>query len=86
MNNLQSKKFRKDYKEDQANDTGFLGMVTTLYFRSGKTSFAKFEGEYSGHMEPKLISHSAEMPRGEFIDPVGQKIRRLEGRAFIRRQ
>lgn len=86
MNNLQSKKFRKDYEENQANDTGFLSMVTTLHFRSGKTSFGKFEGKYSGHMEPKLISHSAELPRGEFIDPVGQKITRLESRAFVRRK
>lgn len=86
MNKIQSKKFRKDYEENEANDTGFLSMVTTLHFRSGKTSFGKFEGEYSGHMEPKLISHSAEMPRGEFIDPLGQKIIRLEGRAFVRRK
>lgn len=86
MNNLRSKKFRKDYEENQASDTGFLSVVTTLHFRSGKTSFAKFDGEYSAHMEPKLISHSAEMPRGEFIDPVGQKIKRLEGRAFVRKK
>ncbi|WP_179344394.1 hypothetical protein [Winogradskyella ursingii] len=86
MNKIQSKKFRKDYEENEANDTGFLSMLTTLHFRSGKTSFGKFEGEYSGHMEPKLISHSAEMPRGEFIDPLGQKLIRLEGRAFVRRK
>lgn len=86
MNNLQSKKFRKDYEENQDNENSFLSVIPTVHFRSGKTSFAKFEGEYSGHMEPKLISHSAEMPRGEFIDPVGQKIIRLEGRAFVRRK
>lgn len=86
MNTIQSKKFRKDYEENEANDTGFLSMVATLHFRSGKTSFGKFEGKYSGHMEPKLISHSAEMPRGEFIDPIGQKIIRLEGRAFVRKK
>lgn len=86
MGKIQAKKFRKDHEEHRKNDTGFLSMVSTIHFRSGKTSFAKFKGEYSEHMEPKLISHSAEMPRGEYIDPVNQKLMRLDGRIFIRRK
>ncbi len=86
IDNLQRKKISKDLEKNQVNDSGFLSMITTLHYRSGKTSFGKFGGEYSEHTTPKLISHSAELPRGESIDPVGQKIIRLEGKAFVRRK
>lgn len=86
IDRVQSKKFRKSYDEKEENNNSFLSMVTTLHFRSGKSSFGKFNGEYSAHMEPKLISHSSEMPRGEFIDPIGQSQLRLEGQNFKRRR
>jgi len=86
IHKLQSKKLRKDQDEYQKSRKGLLSLFTNLHFRSGKTAFGKFDGQYSAQMEPKLISHSAEMPRGEFIDPVKQKLIRLDGRLFIRRK
>ena len=86
INRLQNKKFSKSYNDSEKNSGSFSSLFTTLHFRVGKTSFAKFEGKYSAHMEPKLISHSTEMPRGEYIDPVGQAQLRLESQAFKRRK
>ncbi|RIV68943.1 hypothetical protein [Flagellimonas aequoris] len=86
MNRLQSKKFSKSYDDSEKSGGSFSSLFTTLHFRSGKTSFAKFKGEYSAHMEPKLISHSTEMPRGEYIDPVSQAQLRLESQGFKRRK
>jgi len=86
MDRLRSKKFNKSYHEDEKNSGSFSSFLTTLHFRSGKTAFAKFDGKYSAHMEPKLISHSTEMPRGEYIDPIGQAQLRLESQAFTRRK
>lgn len=72
FNKVQSKLFNKSFEENKGSQNSFLDMVTTINFRTGKSSFAKFEGRYSDKMTPQLISHSAEMPRGEFIDRVGQ--------------
>lgn len=77
FNNVQSKLFSKSFEENKGGQNSFLDMVTTINFRTGKSSFAKFEGQYSDMMTPKLISHSTEMPRGEFIDRVGQLKLRL---------
>lgn len=85
-NKIQSKKFRKSYKDTEKNSNSFLSMVKNLYFRTGKSSFAKFRGEYSQEMTPALISHSAEMPRGEFIDPIGQAKLRLLWQNFKRQK
>lgn len=86
INRLQNKKFSKSYNDSENNSGSFSSLFTTLHFRVGKTAFSKFEGKYSAHMEPKLISHSTEMPRGEYIDPVGQAQLRLESQAFKRRK
>lgn len=86
ISRLRSKKFSKSYNDSEKNSGSFSSLFTTLHFRVGKTSFAKFDGKYTAHMEPKLISHSTEMPRGEYIDPVGQAQLRLESQAFKRRK
>lgn len=77
FNKYQSKMFSKSMEENKGNQNSFLDLVTTINFRVGKSSFAKYEGQYSEHMTPQLFSHSAELPRGEFIDPIGQAKLRL---------
>lgn len=77
FNKIQSKKFSNSFKENEENSNSFLNMMTTINFKTGKSMFAKFQGKYSDKMTPSLISHSTEMPRGEFIDPIGQSKLRL---------
>jgi len=77
FNKIQSKVFSKSFEEDEKKSNSFLSMMTTINFKTGKSMFAKFQGEYSDKMTPALISHSTEMPRGEFIDPIGQSKSRL---------
>lgn len=84
FNKIRSKKFQKSFKETNNDRNSFLSMAKNLYFRTGKSSFAKFRGEYSKEMTPALISHSGELPRGEFIDPVGQAKLRLQWQNFKR--
>ncbi len=85
MNKIQNRKFNKSYEENDENRNSFLSMCTTLHFRAGKSAFGKFNNEYSAPMQPQLVSHSAEMPRGEYIDPTGQAQLRLESQLFTRR-
>lgn len=86
MNKIQNKKLNKSYDQNNEDRNSFLNMLTPLHLRAGKTAFGKFEGEYSAPMQPQLISHSAEMPRGEFIDPTGQALFRIKCKIFRRRQ
>jgi hypothetical protein len=58
----------------------FLDFVDKTQLRAGKGFFSKTEYGYSEVMEPKRISHSMEMPRLEFIDPIGQQAKRLHFR------
>lgn len=85
-NKIQNRKFNKSYKETEAESTSFLSMVTNINYRTGKSTFSKYRGQYTEKMTPALISHSGEMPRGEFIDPVGQATERLLWQNFKRRE
>lgn len=58
----------------------FLDFVDKTELRAGKGFFSKFENEFTQIIEPKRISHSMEMPRLEFIDPIGQQAKRLHFR------
>lgn len=86
MDKKLNRRMQKVHEENEKNDTSFLSHFTSLHFRTGKKAFGKFEGMYSKEIEPKLISHSEEMPRGENIDPIGQAVLRFESQNFIRRQ
>lgn len=77
FNKVQSKFFNKSFEENKESQNSFLDTVTTINLRTGKSSFVKLEGQYSDMMTPQLISHNTEMPRGEFIDRVGQLKLRL---------
>jgi len=83
---IQSKKIKKSYKESEAKNPSFFNTLPTINYRTGKSIFAKFKGEYTEKITPALISHSGEMPRGEFIDPIGQKKERLLWQNYKRRQ
>ena len=58
----------------------FLDFVDKTQLRAGKGFFSKTDYGYSEVMEPKRISHSMEMPRLEFIDPIAQQAKRLHFR------
>lgn len=58
----------------------FLDFIDKTQLRAGKGFFSKTEYGYTEVMEPKRISHSMEMPRLEFIDPIGQQAKRLHFR------
>ncbi|GAA3554033.1 hypothetical protein [Snuella lapsa] len=60
--------------------SSFLDFADKTQLRAGKGFFSKTEYGYSNVMEPKRISHSMEMPRLEFIDPIGQQAKRLHFR------
>tara|TARA_R100000306_G_C4375623_1_gene141834 strand:+ start:729 stop:2309 length:1581 start_codon:yes stop_codon:yes gene_type:complete len=83
---IQNKKFNKSYKEIGNNSNSFLNFAKNIHYRAGKSIFSKYRGEYTQDMTPALISHSTEMPRGEFIDPIGQAKLRLFWQNFKRRQ
>lgn len=85
-NKIQSRKFSKSYKESENNQESSFNTLSTINFRTGKSCFSKYERKYTEKMTPALISHSGEMPRGEFIDPVGQAKERLLWQNFKRRK
>ena len=58
----------------------FLDFADKTQLRVGKGFFTKTEQGFTDVMEPKSISHSMEMPRLEFIDPIGQQAKRLHFR------
>ena len=58
----------------------FLDFADKTQLRAGKGFFSKTEYGYTEVMEPKRISHSMEMPRLEFVDPIGQQAKRLHFR------
>ncbi|MEO2073446.1 MAG: hypothetical protein ABGW99_19115 [Zunongwangia sp.] len=68
---------------DEATDSkknSFLDFADKTQLRMGKGFFSKTEQGFTEVMEPKRISHSMEMPRLEFIDPIGQQAKRLHFR------
>ena len=85
-NKIEGKKFSKSFKESEAEGPSFFSSITTINYRAGKSIFSKYENQYTEKMTPGLISHSGEMPRGEFIDPIGQAQERLYWQNFKRRQ
>ena len=85
-NKIEGKKFSKSFRESETESPSFFKSLKTINYRAGKSIFSKYEGEYTEKMTPALISHSGEMPRGEFIDPIGQAQERLYWQNFKRRQ
>lgn len=73
IHKIQNKKFNKSFKEIEEKDDSFLSHLKNIQLKAGKTSFCKYMGQYSKQMELNKFSSGGELPRGEFIDPVGQK-------------
>lgn len=86
INKIQNKKFNRSYKKNEENQNSFLSSLKNIHLKAGKTSFGKFKGEYSEQMELAKVSSSTELPRGEFIDPIGQKKLRLTWQNHERNQ
>lgn len=73
---VDNRKLTKSYEGSKLNSP--LDNITkTSYYRTGKTVFHKYRGEYTDKLEPSLLSNSFELPRGEFIDPTEQQKNRL---------
>src|SRR5690606_38837294 len=84
IHKYKQKKINKSFKEIEENDGSFLRNIKNIQLKAGKTSFSKYMGQYSKQMELANVSSSAELPRGEFIDPIGQKKLRLTWRSHKR--
>lgn len=80
IHKIQNKKFNKSFKEIEKDDGSFLSHLKNIQLKAGKTSFSKYMGQYTKQMALANVSSSAELPRGEFIDPIGQKKLRLTWR------
>lgn len=77
VHKIQQKKLNKLFKEVERSDDSFLKHLKNIQLKAGETSFSKYMGQYSKKMKLTNVSSSAELPRGEFIDPIGQKKLRL---------
>lgn len=62
-----------------------LKLVTKIPLKAGKSFFHKLGGQYSEKTDLGRISTSFEIPRGEYIDPVGQAILRFNWRTLTRK-
>lgn len=77
-NGIHQKEFQIKLKETTDNKHSFLNMCKNIQLRTGKGMFSKHEGIYTEKTEMSRIQSSAELPRGEFIDAIGQeKIRAI---------
>ncbi|WP_310992084.1 hypothetical protein [Aequorivita marina] len=77
IHKIQQKKINKSFKEVERNDDSFLKHLKNIQLKAGETSFSKYMGQYTKKMKLANVSSSAELPRGEFIDPIGQSKLRL---------
>lgn len=77
-NGIHQKEFQIKQKEITDNKHSFLNMCKNIQLRTGKGMFSQHDGIYTEKTEMSRIQTSAELPRGEFIDAIGQeKIRAI---------
>lgn len=77
-NSIHQKEFQIKQKDITDNKHSFLNMCKNIQLRTGKGMFSKHQGIYTEKTEMSRIQTSAELPRGEFIDAIGQeKIRAI---------
>lgn len=86
INKIQHKKITKSLKEIEKNNNSFLSHLHSIHLKAGRTSFCKYEGEYTEQMGLSEVSAGGELPRGEFIDPIGQKKMRVTWQNHKRQQ
>jgi len=84
-NEIHRQGFVKKQQDDEQNDTSFMSSIKKIQLRTGRGMFSKYKNIYTEKTEMQAYNYNAELPRGEFIDPIGQeKIRRLN-RLYKRR-
>lgn len=77
-NGIHQKEFQIKLKKTTDNKHSFFNMCKNIQLRTGKGMFSKYEDKYTEKTEMSRIQSSAELPRGEFIDAIGQeKIRAI---------
>lgn len=54
-----------------------LGLFSKLPLKYGRAFIMEREGEFTDPSELNTMSYSAELPRGELIDPIGQAVLRM---------
>lgn len=75
-NNIYSRELNEKQKDRRSDPSSFLSMIKTIQLRTGKGMFSKLDVGYTDRTEMTKISYSAELPRGELIDPIGQEKQR----------
>lgn len=83
-NNFFQKGLQTKQEEEESNDFLFMKMLKNIQLRTGKGMFTKYEDRYTEKTEMSLIQYSTELPRGEFIDTVGQERLRAMSRMYKR--
>jgi hypothetical protein len=67
-------------RETAREESDFMRLVHTITLKHGRASFDTRNGIPSTPQPLHSFSYEVELPRGESIDPIGQRLRRLEGR------
>ncbi len=74
---IRQKQMRASYNEP-SKEGSFMQMTKKIILKGGKYWFTKQNGKYTEKHPLGTFEYSGELPRGEFIDPVGQHLFRLQ--------
>jgi len=83
-NSIYQKGFQIKQKTAAESKDSFLSLCKNIQLRTGKGMFSKYKGQYTEKTEMSRIEYSAEFPRGEFIDAIGQEKIRAVYRTYKR--
>lgn len=73
---------QKQMEETRNSSETFMSMIPAINLKGGKRWFSKVDGRYSEKRALTQFQHSGELPRAEFIDPLGQERLRIFNRMF----
>lgn len=73
----QNLQMQKLMDKSESKNNSFLGMITNINLKVGKSFFSKYEGEYSQESEMQNFKSSFEIARIQSIDEIGQEKLRL---------
>jgi len=77
---LERVKMHQRIRETAREESDFMSLVHTITLKHGRASFDTRNGVPSAPQPLHSFSYEMELPRGESIDPIGQRLRRLEAR------
>lgn len=83
---IRNKQMQDAYEDARGNRSFFMNMVKNISLKGGEFWFSKNSGKYGKKAPLSTFEHGMEMPRGEFIDPLGQSLIRRKFRAYIRKK